>query len=660
MKILGNLVWWLFGGLEAAIGYFTGSLAMACTIIGIPVAMQTFKIGLLCLWPFGSTVTNTHSPTGCIRIPLNIIWLIFGGLWAWAMHILFGVLLYITVIGIPFGNQHFKMAGLSLAPFGKDVKLGATLLLLLFPMAALSQNGEPNEEGWSPMSCTSIMVGKNASADGSVMTSHTCDSWYRTWMRMVPARDHAKDTVTAIYDGRMHTQSAQDSTKMYRKGVIPQVRHTYRYLDTAYPCLNEKQLAIGETTISGRDTLQNKKGMFMVEELERIALERCTTAREAIRLMGDLVKKYGYGDSGECLTVADKNEVWIFEIFGEGPKKIGGVWAAVRIPDDEIAVSANISRISTLHLDDKDHYMASDNVFEVAKNLKLWDGKEPFCFWKVYSGGNYFKEKKNYSVREFYIMNTLAPSLHLSDTVENLPLSVKPDQKVSAEQVMRLLGSYYEGTAKNLSGRHLIPNPKRKDKKGKVVESEPDSIVSPFSNPWMRPDEINMYYAMGDSVMKNIRTVSVPWCAYSSVIQLRSWLPDEVGGVAWVALDNPGESPRFPIFSGATELPPMLQICGQHTDRDDAALWHYRKANRLATVRWGTYRKIIETERDYFIEKGMRELPFVERTWQDLHTTDPKKAEQMLNGYTADFFGATIQRWDDIARKLWRQTWTGF
>lgn len=124
MKILGNLIWWLFGGLEAAIGYFTGSLAMACTIIGIPVALQTFKIGLLCLWPFGSTVKNTHSPTGCIRIPLNIIWLIFGGLWAWAMHILFGALLYITVIGIPFGNQHFKMAGLSLAPFGKDVTLG--------------------------------------------------------------------------------------------------------------------------------------------------------------------------------------------------------------------------------------------------------------------------------------------------------------------------------------------------------------------------------------------------------------------------------------------------------------------------------------------------------------------------------------------------------
>ena len=94
MRIIGNLLWWLFGGLEAAIGYFTGSLAIACTIIGIPVALQTFKIGLLCLWPFGAEVKDTESPMGCIRIPL-----------------------------IPFAKQHFKMAKLSLAPFGKDVSL---------------------------------------------------------------------------------------------------------------------------------------------------------------------------------------------------------------------------------------------------------------------------------------------------------------------------------------------------------------------------------------------------------------------------------------------------------------------------------------------------------------------------------------------------------
>jgi len=539
-------------------------------------------------------------------------------------------------------------------------KIFISLFVVLISTYGLAQTEEFSKNGGSPLSCTSIMVGKNASVDGSVITSHTCDSWYRTWMRIVPAQDYEEGATTAIYEGRMHTQTPEDSTKMYRKGVIPQVSHTFRYLDTAYPCLNEKQLAMGETTISGRDTLQNKRGMFMIEELERIALERCSTAREAIILMGELVKQYGYGDSGECLTIADKNEVWIFEIFGEGPNSIGGVWAAVRIPDDEVAVSANISRISTIDLSNKDRYMASDNLYDVARKLKLWDGKEEFSFWKVFSGGNYFGEKKNYSVREHYILSQLAPSLNLSDEVDELPLSVKPDQKVSAEKVMRLLGSYFEGTDKNLSARHKIPNPNYKDKDGNIVDNEPDSIVSPHSNPWMRPIEIDMYYAMGDSAMKNIRTVSVPWCAYSTVIQLRSWLPDEVGGVAWVLLDNPGESPRFPIFCGTTELPKLLQICGQHTDRDDAALWHFRKANRLATVRWGTYRTTLEPMRDYFIEKGFRELPFVEQTYQTLQKEDTKKAEEMLNGYTADFFGATVMRWDEMARYLWRQTWTGF
>ncbi len=121
MKILGNLIWWLFGGLEAAIGYFSGSLALAITVIGIPWAWQTFKIGLLCLWPFGAEIHPSNSPNGCITIPLNILWILFGGFWAFLMHILFGCLLCITIIGIPFGKQHFKMAGLSLAPFGKDV-----------------------------------------------------------------------------------------------------------------------------------------------------------------------------------------------------------------------------------------------------------------------------------------------------------------------------------------------------------------------------------------------------------------------------------------------------------------------------------------------------------------------------------------------------------
>lgn len=123
MRIIGNILWLVFGGLEAAIGYFTGALALCITIIGIPFALQIFKIGLLCLWPFGAEIRDTGQPTGCIRIPLNIIWFICGGLWAWICHVFFGVLLCITIIGIPFGKQHFKMAGLAVTPFGKDIEL---------------------------------------------------------------------------------------------------------------------------------------------------------------------------------------------------------------------------------------------------------------------------------------------------------------------------------------------------------------------------------------------------------------------------------------------------------------------------------------------------------------------------------------------------------
>ena len=478
--------------------------------------------------------------------------------------------------------------------------------------------------------CTSIMVGKNASVDGSVMTSHTCDSWYRTWMSIEPAKDYPRDTVMSIYEGLMHTEHAKDMTGTKERGTIPQARHTYRFLNTAYPCLNEKQLAMGETTISGRDTLQNKKGLFMVEELQRVALQRCTTARQAILLMGNLIKEYGYGDSGECLTIADQNEVWIFEVFGEGPKRIGGVWAAQRIPDDEIAVSANISRIGRLDLNDTDHFMASDNVFDVAKQLKLWDGKEEFSFWKAYSGGNYFNEPKNYSVRELFIMQQLA---------------------VSVEKVSKLLGSYYEGTKQSLSCR--IDSLSKGNGEVKLKGGKPL-----ISNPWMRPDEIRRYAGLlNDSTMANIRTVSVSWCAYSTVIQLRSWLPDDIGGVAWIALDNPGQSPRFPIFSGNTELPMMLGVCGQHRKRDDAALWHYREANRIASLRWGQARQSLQAAQQHFLDKANREQSYVERTWWN---TDEKERTDFLNGYTADFFNATIGSWDELARKYWRQFWSGF
>lgn len=526
-------------------------------------------------------------------------------------------------------------------------------LFLFLALCALWNSSVAQEIEYSqpvndPESCTSIMVGKKASADGSVMTSHTCDGNYRTWMEIVPARQYDKDTVVAVYDGLMHTEFIADKSKWVLKGTIPQVRSTYQFLNTSYPCFNEKQLGIGETTITGRKELVNKNGMFMIEELQRLALERCTTAREAIRLMGELIKTYGYADSGECLTIADTQEVWHFEVFGEGPDKVGGVWAAIRIPDDHVGVSANIPRISKIDRKDP-NCMASDNVFDVAKKLGYWDGKETFSFWKAYGGG-----KKAFNIREFFILNYLAPSLNLSYDAEELPFTIKPEKPVAATDVMALLRQTYEGTEWDMT-QNLKVSVKNRE------TGETEVITSPSANPWMIPDMVNMLNGIQDSTVVRYRLVSVPQCSYSVVIQLRDWLPDAIGGVTWLSFDNPGQSPRIPIFCGSTVLPECFGICGQHRFREDAVVWKYRQANKLATVRWGLTRDKMNGSIVYFEEKGQRELPFVEATYQQIREKEGEEAARaFLTGYTNDFAGATMLRWEELKGEFWKMFARGF
>ncbi|MCP4178737.1 MAG: dipeptidase [bacterium] len=289
------------------------------------------------------------------------------------------------------------------------------------------------------------MVGAKASDDGSVMTAHTCDAYYRTWLEFVPAQEHKKGTMHKIFWETMHTHTAWSKDKLEYKGEIPEAEKTYAYLNTAYPCLNEKQLAIGETSIYGHDTLKNTGGLFLIEELERIALQRCSKARDAIKLIGELIKNYGYGDGGECITIADTKEVWQMEIYGEGPDKVGGVWAAQRIQDEHVGISANMSRIAEMDLKNKDYFMASDNMFEIAKKFKLWDGKKKFKFWEVY--GNH----KPFTIREYYVFNTLAPGLKLDFEAEELPFSVKPEKKVSIRDILAFYRTTYEGTEWDLT-----------------------------------------------------------------------------------------------------------------------------------------------------------------------------------------------------------------
>lgn len=521
--------------------------------------------------------------------------------------------------------------------------------LALFPVLLLlsSQPSNTNVEAWEDWEdgCTSILVGKLASTDGSVMTAHTCDGNYRTWVKMEPHLKHSKTEKAKIYHGLLHNEFSGDMRQVTLAGEIPQVEETYAFLNTAYPCMNEKQLAIGETTIGGRRDLRNTEGLFLIEELERLALERCDNARDAIRLIGKLVKEYGYCDSGECITIADPKEVWHFEIFGAGPLEIGAVWAAVRIPDDHVGVSANIPRISELDLDDSDNYMASENVYSLAEEMGWWDPNsgETFKFWKAYSG------RRPFSTREFFILSNMAPSLNLDFDAEELPFSVKPDKKVSVRDLFAYYRQTYEGTDLDVTKNLMI-----KARRGV------DLVLSPVVSPWMSSDLVTLLNTLKADSVKRQRQIAIMRCAYSEVLQLRDWLPDEVGGIAWFSFDNPGLSPRIPIFAGVTELLPSFEICGQHKFRTDSASWYFRRANRLATVRWGATRDIIAKAVQEFEDRAFAELPDLEKKALELYKDNPEELKRYLTQYTNDFARAAMQKYWELGDLFWTMFTRGF
>lgn len=303
-----------------------------------------------------------------------------------------------------------------------------------------------------------------------------------------------------------------------------------------------------------------------------------------------------------------------------------------------------------------------------AKSSKTRVNFDAYYGWSgspEYKSGMTGDEWVNYYTEAYKYKNGVAPA-SVSDlfggnqdyvdayNAGELPISVKPDKQVSVTDVMALLRETYEGTPLDMTQNLKVTVKDRKT--GKV-----DTIISPKANPWMRGDELNMLNGIKKGVVKSVRNIAVPQCAYSTVIQLRNWLPDAVGGVVWFSMDNPGQSPRVPVFCGITDFPAMYKICGNHRYRDDAALWHYRRANKLAAVRWGTARKVMEKNIRHFEEKGQRELPFVEAQYQSiLQSKGEEAARAYLTDYTADFIGATILRWDEMANQYWIESRFGF
>ncbi len=446
----------------------------------------------------------------------------------------------------------------------------------LFAQNASSQD-LPDWEGGFPDGCTTITVGKTASSDGSVMTSHTCDS-HRTrgWLTITSKADYPAGSVVDLVTRMSNDSLAMPTYKYEKSGEIPQVEHTHGFINTAYPCMNDQQLAIGESTFGGRKSLQSKNGQIDCQQLVRLMLERCRTAREAIQMADELTAKYGWNDAGECLTIADTKEVWHFEIVGTGRGNVGAIWAAQRVPDGEISVNANASRIRQIDQDNEDFFMASDNVYKVAEDSGWWnpDG-ETFEFCYAYADRNSFAARR----REWRVLSLAAPSLNLDANAENYPFSVKPDTLVSLSKMVEFFQDYYENTPYN-----FIKNLTWVNEEGKTE-------ISPLANPFMPYDMNKLFKINGGWDWRGERTIARWYTMYATITQSRDWLPNEVGGVVWLAFDNVATSIYIPLYCSITDVAEPFKTPGRPKGFNrQSAWWAFNRLGTLTAQRWGDMR----------------------------------------------------------------------
>ncbi|MDO4266602.1 MAG: C69 family dipeptidase, partial [Eubacteriales bacterium] len=410
--------------------------------------------------------------------------------------------------------------------------------------------------------CTSLGIGKDATADGSVMVSHTCDGWYDHRIQIVEGGKHAAGEMVDIYrDPCFDTK--KESEKV---GEIPQVEETFTYFNVGYPFMNDKQVMIGEHTWGGRDEVSNPQGLFVIANLEMLGLQRGASAREVVQIMGALAEQYGYCDGGECLIVGDGDECWIFEIVGGGllwqpdSGKPGAHWAARRLADDEVFVGANRSRIGVIDFNDTENYMWSTDITEMPKENGWWTEAEEFNFTKIFDPTPYSGPFGS-SRREWRVFSLIAPSQEfpLYDKTEQYPFSVKPDEPLTVRDIDTIYSDHYEGTEFDLTA---------------------GLAAGPFHDPnrWSVNSDQKPDYAV-ESGHGWERAIAVDRCSYSFVSQSRSWLPDEIGGVLWYGADSPDTTVRVPIYSGTTEIPEEWSTGNRKAFDPDCAWWAFNFVN---------------------------------------------------------------------------------
>lgn len=501
--------------------------------------------------------------------------------------------------------------------------------------------------------CTNFLVSKGASVDGSTMISYAADSHVRYGeLYWKPAADWPEGTMVTLYD--------RGSNKPL--GQIPQARHTYQV--TGF--MNEFQVAIGETTFGGRPGLEDSTGIVDYGSLMFVALQRSKTAREAIKVMAELVEQFGYASSGESLSIGDPNEVWIMEIVGKGTKMVsdkktkksvnvnkGAVWVAMRVPEGYISAHANQSRIATFPLENKKNSISSKNmnllnnpgievvyahdVIDFARTKAFFTGKdEDFSFCQTYNPLN-FESLRFCELRVWMAFNAInSDMLRYYDyakgdiTKERIPLFIKPDSKLTPRDLMSFYRDYFQGTELDMSK---------------------DAGAGPFGSPYRwRP----LTWKYDGVEYFNERATVTQQTGFSFIAQMRNWLPDHIGGINWFGVDDAGSTVYVPFYCGITKVPySYAEGNGDMlTYSDDAAFWVF---NRVAQFKYLFYNRVmpdLKIAQDELESGFADEVKKVDNEALALYNVNPEKARMYLTNYSEGAANKTIKRWKELDHYL--------
>ena len=465
--------------------------------------------------------------------------------------------------------------------------------------------------------CTNLIVGKNASADGSTIVSYSADS-YGLFGELYhyPAATYKKGTLLDVYEW--------DTGKYL--GKIEQARQTYNVIGN----MNEFQVTIGETTFGGRPELVDSTGIIDYGSLIYIGLQRSRTAREAIKIMTDLVQEYGYYSSGESFTIADPNEIWIMELIGKGPGIRGAVWVAVRVPDDCISAHANQSRIHQFDMNDKENCLYSPDVISFAREKGYFSGvNKDFSFADAYApldfGARRFCEARVWSYFNMFTDQGKAFLPYIQgETNDPMPLFIKPNRKISVQDVQNAMRDHYEGTPLDISN---------------------DFGAGPYKTPY-RLSPLN--FKVDGQEYFNERPISTQQSGFVFVAQMRASMPDAVGGVLWFGTDDANMTVFTPVYCCTDKVPVCYTRVGGAdyiTFSWDSSFWIFNWVSNMVYPRYDLMIGDIRATQ-HELEGTFHEAQAgVESMATRLYQKNPDEAKAFLTNYTNMTAQSTFDTW---------------